>query len=351
MLFNKKIFLKDLKTCLPGVETGSTIVNADNFVFLDGKVSSYNGAIAVTVPLHSDNEVTMEGAVDAVSFFDIISKLPNDEFDIDVSNSLKWKIKCGKIKVEISTKPFDYENRVKLLTITDEWIDVPEDFHKGIKVCKMARNKTTLAGIYFNDKYILSTNNYQINQYVLNDVKLPRFWVSDKCIDIFIKMHDIKKIQLSKGWVHMCDSDNNMFSARSLVNDKYPYDKILQFLDFNESDVMASGVFTTELANAVNRAFTFGMQSKNGLVVKLILDRDTVNVSAYTDNGSYDETVEWNNTTINEPITLYIDTDLLNFVTNTSYKFFVRSRKNSVPLVYFSADNSSHLFSTYTMDN
>lgn len=55
MVIQKKELLDSLKACMPGIETGSAVLQgADSFVFHDGKIFTYNDSISVTVPIKND---------------------------------------------------------------------------------------------------------------------------------------------------------------------------------------------------------------------------------------------------------------------------------------------------------
>lgn len=353
MRFNKKELLEDLKACLPGIDTGSAMLDgADNFIFHEGKVSSYNGTIAVTVPLRNIDNVSedLEGAVRANDFYKLVSKLTHDEFELDASDDTKWKLTCGRMKAEVVLKDVDYKVTISALVFNDEWIEVPYDFQKGMKECKMSRNKTSLSGLYFTGNNVISTDSFQINQYRFADLDMPTFWISDRCADVFLKMHDIRRIQVTDKWVHMCQEDGSIFSVRLLTTNKYPYEKIVGLMNIDFDSVGISGTFPPELFKAVDRAITFGIMTEKGLVVKLSIGKDGINVSSNTSNGSYEETVDWDYPVGDmESIVIYVNSDIINFALNNNCKFYILQFKKRSPNLYFVSDNSAHLFATYTV--
>ena len=99
MVIQKKELLDSLKACMPGIETGSAVLQgADSFVFHDGKIFTYNDSISVTVPIKNDGllEEGLEGCVKAEEFFKIISKFPADEIKFSVTEKGTWLLKCWK---------------------------------------------------------------------------------------------------------------------------------------------------------------------------------------------------------------------------------------------------------------
>ena len=112
MTIQKKQLVESLKACMPGIESGSAVLQgADSFVFHDGKIFSYNDAISVTVPITQEGllEEGIEGCVKAEEFFKVVSKFPADEIKFTVTEKGSWLLKCGKAKAEMTLLNFDFE--------------------------------------------------------------------------------------------------------------------------------------------------------------------------------------------------------------------------------------------------
>lgn len=352
MKFDKKLLLEDLKACLPGIETGTAVLEgADSFIFHDGKVYSYNATVSVMVNLRCNDLVSesLEGAVRADEFFTLISKLPQDEFELIPEDETKWLVRCGKMKAELALKNFDYLARLNLLDFSGEWQDITSEFLQGMKICKMQQNKTPLSGIYFNGKYMISTDSYQINRFELKKTELPIFWLSDKCCDVFLNLKDVKKIQVTDKWVHIMTENNSIFSVKPLQVTRYPYDKIQSLLNLNLDSMEVKGKFPRAMFEAIDRAITFGIELENGPAVRLTISKDNIEVSSEKSCGRYDEVVEWSDAVGDfEPITIYVDTSMLNFSLNTSAKFYINKVNGTTPRLVFATNSSVHMFSTFT---
>ena len=82
MTIQRKELLESLKQCMPGIETGSAVLQgADSFVFHNGRIFTYNDSISVTVPIKNEGllEEGLEGCVRAEEFFKIINKVDNPQ--------------------------------------------------------------------------------------------------------------------------------------------------------------------------------------------------------------------------------------------------------------------------------
>ena len=351
MRFNKKTLMEDLKACLPGIESGSSVLEgADSFIFHEGKVYSYNATVSVMVPLRNVDLVSegLEGSVRADEFFTLISKLPQDEFELTSSDDSMWHIRCGKMKADLALRKFDYLARINLLSFNDEWEDISNEFLEGMKICKMMQNKTPLSGMYFNDKYIVSTDSYQINRYELKKISLPIFWLSDKCCDVLLNVRDVKKIQVTDKWVHVMSANNSIFSVKPLQVSRYPYDKISKLLDLDLDSMDVKGKYPVAVFEAIDRAVTFGIESDNGPVVRLTLSKDNIEVSSEKACGKYEEIVEWSDSVGDfDPITIFVDSSMLNFSLNTTARFYIDKVNDMLPRLVFATDSSVHMFSTF----
>ena len=349
MKLDKKTMQENLKACLPGIETGYSILDgADSFIFHDGKIYSYNSTVAVAVPMNIPEEAEkLEGIVSANELFKLISKLPQDEFEL-TANDKSFVVKCGKMKAELAQSDFDYLTRINSLDFSGDWLDISDDIIHGMRICKMKKNKTALSGLYFNGKYIISTDGYQINRYEMKEADLPVFWLSDKCCDVLMKLKDVKRIQVTDKWVHVMTADESIFSVKPLNTERYPYEKIDKLLSIKLDDIDAQGVFPSAMFNAIDRAIMFGAESDRGSLVKLDISKDNIVVSAGKSNGSYTETVEWATATGDfDAVTIFVDDSMLTTSQNNSARFFINEVANGLPRLIFKTDKSIHMYSTF----
>ena len=257
MVIQKKELLESLKACMPGIETGSAVLQgADSFVFHDGKIFTYNDSISVTVPIKNDGllEEGLEGCVKAEEFFKIISKFPADEIKFSVTEKGTWLLKCGKAKAEMALLNFDFQTRLKnIAPEKDAWIDLSDDFVFGIGTCKMSVNKTQLSGVYFEGQDIISTDGNQMNCYTMKETELPKFWISDNSANELLKLKKLVSMQLQGTWAHFKAEDETMFSIKTLQADTYPASKLKNIIDTsNPKKATLHAKFPKDLFNAID---------------------------------------------------------------------------------------------------
>lgn len=361
MTISRKALIESLKMAMPAIETGKpTLQGADAFVFHDGKIFSYNDSIAVYAPLDTTGLVDedVEGAVHADEFFKVISKFSGDEINFAVTGNNTWVLKCGKAKAEMTLMDFDFTSRLQGVTPDEKaWIKLPDDFVSGIGACKMATNKTPLAGIYIRGDIIASTDGYQINKFQMKKADLPTVWISDSSANELLKINGLSDIQLQGTWAHFRSSDGTVFSIKTLQVDKFPYEKLVSLLDAGKpEDGDFHSTFPLELFEAIDRANSFAIDLSEHSAVRLVISSQHIEVSSERASGKYLEEVSWGQELKEavEPMTVYVDATMMSFMSKRSLEFYLKKMKSKsgkiIPRLLFVSDSSCHLMTTFTMD-
>ena len=357
MIIQKKDLFEVLKTCMPGIETGSaTLQGADSFIFHDGKVFTYNDVISVVVPVNQKGllEEGIEGCVKAEEFFKIISKFPSDEIKFTVTENGTWLLKCGKAKAEMTLLDFDFKKRFDNISPNeDDWVKIDDDFIFGIGTCKMATNKTQLSGVYIEGQDIISTDGNQMNHYMMRKTELPKFWISDNSANELLKLNKLIEMQVQGSWVHFKAENGTIFSVKTLQADVFPYSRIKSIIDAsNPEKAMLHTKFPKELFSAIDRAVSFSIDISEHSAVRLVISKEKIEVSAERNAGKYSEKVAWEEEIKGEfePFTVYVDAQMMQFVAQRTVEFYllkgpVRNGK-TLPRLLFVTDSSKHLLAT-----
>lgn len=357
MIIKKKELLESLKMCMPGIETGSAVLQgADSFVFHKGKIYSYNDVISVCVPITQEGllEEKIEGCVKAEEFFKIITKFPSDEIKFTVTEKGSWLLECGKAKAEMTLMNFDFAPRFQnIAPDKDGWIKLDEDFMFGVGTCKMSVNKTQLSGVYFEGQDIISTDGNQMNCYTMKETELPKFWISDNSANELLKLKKLVSMQLQGTWAHFKAEDETMFSIKTLQADTYPASKLKNIIDTsNPEKATLHAKFPKDLFNAIDRAVSFSMDIFDHSAVRLVISKEKIEVSAERSAGKYSEKVDWDEEIKEdfEPLVVYVDAVMMQFVAQRTVEFYLlkgpmRNGK-SLPRLLFVTDASKHLLCT-----
>ena len=361
MTIQRKELLESLKQCMPGIETGSAVLQgADSFVFHNGRIFTYNDSISVTVPIRNEGllEEGLEGCVKAEEFFKIISKFPADEIKFSVTEQGTWLLKCGKARAEMSLINFDFETRLKnIAPVEDAWISLNDDFIVGVNACKMSVNKSQFSGICFEGNDVISTDGNEMNCYTMKGVELPKFWISDNSANELLKLRKLVAVQLQETWVHFKSEDDTMFSIKTLNSELYPVEKLRNIMNTsNPEKAKLHTKFPKDLFNAIDRAVSFGMNVHDNLVVRLEISKEKIEVSSERSAGKYNEKVAWEEK-INEDFEsfiVYVDVNMMQFVAQRTLEFFLLEgpiiNGKSLPRMLFVTESSKHLLCTLNAD-
>lgn len=352
MTIQKMEFLKKLGLCMSGIEKGNPILQgADSFIFHNNRIFAYNDVISVSVPIEDTDMLSngLEGAVSAEEFYKIISKMPNEEIRFEAGDK-SWTLRSGKAKAELALIEFDYERRLNEIHISDDWIELSDDFFTGLSVCRMARNATPLSGIFVKGDSIMSTDGYRINRFTVN-CKLPEFWISDKSLAELLKFDKLNKIQSegSSNWVHFKSENDVVFSLKTLVTAKYPFDKCIELLDDVDLNSLIRGKFPSGIKGAIERASVFNMNLEQHSAVKMVIGGEGVEVVSENATGNYSEMVAWDDGKKDyEEMAIYVDTEMIVSSSDKTLEFYLQVLDNRPPRLYFKTDSSLHLMSTLT---
>lgn len=351
MTIQKKDLLKKLGLCMSGIEKGNPILQgADSFIFYKDRIFAYNDMISVSVPIENTEMLAenLEGAVRAEEFYKIINKMPNEEIIFE-ANDKTWILKSGRAKAELALVEFDYERRLNEIQICDNWIELDDDFVTGLNVCKMAKNTTPLSGTFIKDEYILSTDGYQINRFEMKDCVLPEFWVSDKSMNELLKFSKLNKFQKNptSNWVHFKSENDVVFSVKTLMTSKFPYNTCCKLLDDVDLSNLTKGKFPNEIKDVVERASVFDVTLENHPAVKLTIDSEGVEVSSENAIGNYSEKVLWEDGNKDfEKMIIYVDPDVIRASSQKTLEFYLQELNDKPPRLFFKTDSSIHLMST-----
>ena len=350
MTIQKKDLLKKLGLCMSGIEKGNPILQgADSFIFYKDRIFTYNDMISVSVPIENTEMLAenLEGAVRAEEFFKIINKMPNEEIIFEVSDNKTWVLKSGRAKAELALVEFDYERRLNKIQISENWIELEDDFITGLNVCKMGKNTTPLSGTFIKDKFIISTDGYQINRFEMKDVELPEFWVSDKSMGELLKFTKLNKVQVQNNWVHFKSENDTVFSLKTLITTKYPYDACCKLLDNVDLSTLIKGKFPNEIKDVIERASVFDVTLENHSAIKFTIDSEGIEVSSENAVGNYSEKVLWEDGEKDfKTMVIYVNPNVINASSQKTLEFYLQEMENRPPRLYFVTDSSIHLMST-----
>ena len=339
MVISKEKLLSAMKQALPGVDSGTTLIEgADCFVFQDGMIYTFNDYISVCIPFATDEPLA--GSVKAVDFYALINKFSDNEIKLATSED-SWLIKSGTIKVEFTLLKFNtIEYIMKIRPEDASWKEIPSNFFEFMKYSIFKGSNSSLSGVYVNGSKVVSTDEMRINLFNL-DTEMDTFWISNQSAMELIKINDLKEYSITKAWVHFRNKDGVLFSCKRLNQEKYPFDTIVKLVKNHEkSDSDISGKLPDGLYPAIDRASSLSMSIEFFNAIKLEFTNSHIIVSSERVSGKYQEKVQWTEKPSSdfEPISIIIDYNMIENGLSLFKEFYLKTidmkGKESTHLVF-----------------
>lgn len=291
MKINRSKLIDDLNKVLPGIGTGTTIMEgADSVIFSNGNIYSYNSAISVITK--ESEERGLNGIVKAEDFYKCISSLPSEEIEITPEESV-WNISDGDINVTMNLLPKNsIYDRFQQLKLGEDWITIDgADFNLALVNCSIPSNSTEFAGVYIDGNLMYSTNQWVINKFSLKN-EYPKMWISLDCMKELLKWKDFNAVQYDKQWIHFRTENETIFSIRTMNVEKYPIEKISTVIDnVKDKPTYTDIELTDEFYKAVKRASAFSNELDEHEIIKVSFGPE-VSVTSSRVSGSYKESVK-----------------------------------------------------------
>jgi hypothetical protein len=323
MTLSKKALMDALKRVMPGVDAeGSILQGADTFVFSGGQIHSFNDAVSVSVDFPTEDPI--DGAVKAKEFYALLSRLSVDDIKI-VAEDQRWRLRSGSAKVELSLLDAGILDHIKGIRKDLKWKALPKTFAEGLGLCKIGCNKSPFSGIMISGKRMVSTDERRINRFAL-DSEMDQLWIADPAAFELMKIQDLAEYGLTDSWAHFRTAAGVVFSAKRLLDQKFPLVKLEAILDAcakAKGDI--EGVFPEKTIDVIDRASTFFIESGDYRAVRLEFSGKGVEISAERAAGSYTEMVEWEKPMTIGDFTIYLDSEFAVYGLRRSREFYIHA--------------------------
>jgi len=352
MKIQKQILLETMKTCMPGVEKGSSLIEgADTFVFANNAIHSYNDGISVSAPLELNG---LAGAVKSMDFYKLIDKLPTDEIDIAQEEGA-WAIKTKSLKAKITlidSAIIEYISQLKLDDLS--WSELPGNFFEALSLCRIAGNHSLQRGVYIGGSQMVSTDTIRINRHTLEE-EMPCVWLDDPAVQELIKIKGIVKYALQPSWIHFTDEDGAVFSCKRSDEETYPIKMIEKHLA-NNVPAKADPVYNLppDISKVVDRVSILADTIQTSLAITMVITKKGLIMQSSKTTGSIKERIKFDKPLAglgeDEKIKMSVDP---NFIIEASKKvtgFVIKnidSQLGPVQNLVFFNDNYIQIVSTF----
>lgn len=278
---NRQSLLLSLESVAPGLASREVIQQSTCVVFHDGKVFTFNDEVACSreTPLKG-----VEGAVKAKPLLDLLSKLKEDEIEVEVTEE-EFLIR-GKGKKSGIRKEAEILLPVDAVETPGEWKDVPAEFTEAISIVSACtsseESQFVLTCVHLTADCVEATDRYQIARYPIQTGLSRDILVRGESIKKIIPL-DMTKYSETDSWIHFKNENGLILSCRRYL-DEYP--ELGRFLSTEDTDPVT---LPGGLQEMVAAAEIFSAESTTGNAIAVDLRQDRIVFEGEGASGWYKE--------------------------------------------------------------
>ena len=217
-VINREDLLHQLESVSAGLSTREIIEQSSCFVFHNGKVLTFNGAVACSM----DCIAKLTGAVQSGPLLGILRKLLETDITMEeVEGELRIEgksRKCGIRREQDVLLPVDkIEN-------PGEWIALPDAFLEAIDMVQHCASKDAsqfnITCIHIHPKYIEAFDGFQVTRVKIATGVREEMLVTNDSIRHITSL-GVKEFSESETWIHFRSESGLVLSCRRHIQD-YP---------------------------------------------------------------------------------------------------------------------------------
>lgn len=284
---NREAFLTALQSLSAGVSQRKLTEQSECIIFQDGNAVSYNEEIFCRVRSPLDPKFT--GAVQAKPLVDLLSKMVEEEIEVDPQDGLLWIY--GKRKKADLRLEKEILLNVSAIEEPADWLKLPDDFAEAVDIVSACASsdsqKFGLTCLHFAPKHIESCDNIQMVRYKIKTGIAEDFLVRRDSLKSVVPL-GMTEFALTASWLHFRNAGGLMISCRRYIDQDFPeLGEILKVT--GTKTVLPKG-----LKEAVERAQIFSSEVKDDDKVQVDLRPGKLKVSGRGISGGYEQTSKVN---------------------------------------------------------
>lgn len=282
MLVNREKFLSVLESTSPGLAARELIEQSGCFAFRAGKVATFNDEVAcfAASPLGTE----LEGAVAAKPLLDLLSKLPEDELDVQKAEGkllIKGKGRRAEIVMEAEVKL-----PVEAVEEPSDWIKLEPDFLEGLGIAHAvaATGKDAnfvLTCVHIRPDCLEACDNFQAVRYPV------KTGTKESCLIRWSSARHVPplgmtEVSFGKSWIHFRNAAGLMLSCRRWQEQ---YENLDPIFDCDGDKITLPG----GLAEAVDKAKIFSSDNSESDQIFVRIKDGRLLIRGEGASGRYEE--------------------------------------------------------------
>jgi len=302
MRIKREMLLSKLQQVSPGLAKREILEQSGSFIFKDGQILTFNDEILCV----ADYDCHLEGAVHAQQLLALLSKLPDEEIEIETAEG-QFRVK-GRGKRAGVAMNAEILLPVDAVELPTAWQSLHSDFGDGLEVVQGSSSKDDLhfniTCIHIEPDYVEACDGYQVTRYKIKTGFKSECLIKKESVHSIVG-HNFTELCEGEHWVHFRKPELRI-SCRRWIQE-YP--------DLSEM-INCSGKPTTlpgGLADAVDKAEIFSTDASSEDLIHVAIKNNKLRLRGEGPHGWYEEQKKIAYS--GDPISFYIPPKLLMEIT------------------------------------
>lgn len=281
MKVKKAELMAALELVKPGLASKDIIAQSTSFVFTGTHLITYNDEIAISLPFESE----IEGAVRAKELHSLLSKIKDDELDIEAKGNeliIKGKKKKAGVKLETEiTLPMD-----EFFVGDSKITRMPDDFLYAANIASKCAasdmSKPILTCICIDGDCVYASNDFTIIRATMeSEFETDQILVPAAAIKFLVK-YDVVEVSTTNGWVHFHTEDELIFSSRTYAGD---FPDVDEYLEVEGEDLQ----FPNAILEMLDTARVFTADATADEFINIVVENKKMTVKGEGEFGWFEE--------------------------------------------------------------
>lgn len=279
---NREQLINELQMVRGGVSAREFIEQSSCFVFMDGRVLTFNDEVACRKKTCLNG---IEGAVQAQHLLEILDRIPDDELEVEGGDNGELLFR-GKRKEFGVVMDSEIHLPIDKVEVPTEWKELSPEFTEAVGLVQHCvstdENKFMLTCIHISEKWIEACDNLQLMRCRMDTGIQGSVLVRGTSLQNITQLA-MSKIALTKSWIHFRNKSGLTYSCRR-YSEEYPMmGKVLKI----EGHPV---VIPRGLAEAAERAAVFAADKAEDALVSVMVKPGMLRIRGDGISGWYKET-------------------------------------------------------------
>lgn len=278
---NREEFLRRLESVQPGLSLREVVDQSDCFVFLGGRVTSFNDEVACSYESLLGDEFV--GAVKAAKLLEILGKLPDEELEVEAGDGeMILRGKRRRTGVRMEKDAVDHSSSIQQ---PETWRKINPDFGEAVGIVQQcagndqSRFKSTC--VYVHPEWVEACDDVQLCRWRLKNAIEEPFLIRKNAVR---HVSSLGMVELSEAdsWIHFRSGSGLVMSCRRYMEEYPDLEPVFKVVGRKIS--LPKG-----LAEATDRAHVFSQENTDHDLVKVEMRPGKVRIKGEGVSGWYVE--------------------------------------------------------------